>query len=101
MGKMHNQYSCHGSRRNGKISSTKKDDPTRMQYAPFGQLLATMMKPHEDKPRNQEKTGGRSGSEKSEKMEDDEKDQKVSDENKSDKEIKEALSFLGNVINGP
>jgi len=98
--KMHNQYSCHGSRRNGKISSTKKDDPTSMQYAPFGQLLAAMMKPHEDKPKNQEKTGGRSGSEKSEKMEDDEKDQKVSDKNKSDKEIKEALSFLGNVING-
>merc|ERR1711915_325356 len=100
MGKMHNHNSCHGSRRNGKISSTKKDDPTSMQYAPIGHLLAAMMKPHEDKPQNQEKTGVGSGSEKSEKMEDDEKDQKVFGKNESDKEIKEALSFLRNVING-
>merc|ERR1712198_773594 len=98
--RMNNQHSCHGSRRNSKIFSTKKDDPKSMQYAPFGQLFEAMMKPHEDKLENQEKTGGTNESEKSEKMEDDEKDQKVSDKNKSDKEMKEALSLLGNVITG-
>ena len=71
-----------------------------MQYASFCQLLEAMMKPHEDKLENQEKTGGTNESEKSEKMEDDKKDQKVSDKNKSDKEMKEALSLLGNVITG-
>jgi len=98
--RMNNQHSCQGSRRNSKIFSTKKDDPKNMQYAPFGQLLEAMMKPHEDKLENQEKTGGTNESEKSEKMEDDKKDQKVSDKNKSDKEMKEALSLLGNVITG-
>merc|ERR1719419_589708 len=71
-----------------------------MQYATFGQLLEALMKTHEDKLKNQEKTGGTNESEKSEKMEDDEKDQNVSDKNKSDKEIEEALSLLGNVITG-